>query len=461
MTGTELAGICIGSSLLALGVVSTAAATMRLRRRSTTLLTFGLWTALYGARMLVRQPPVREAMGGEVSLWEYVSAIITYAINVPITVFIGSLIGPDWRRTVNWLAVAATAFAIVATAIGLVTGNPNAAMTANTWFVLGSLAFGLAAAVHGVAVRGARSLLLDPLVLFGGVTLGLLVVKENLGRTVVPGPNIEPLGVLLFVLCLGHAVGRSVVRAEADFAGVQRELERARQIQFSLLPREVPRPATLDVAVRYVPMTTVAGDIYDFIRIGPSSLGILVADVMGHGIPAALVASMVKLAFSVQSAHARNPASVLAAMNRILCGQLDRSYVTAVYAVVDTERQLVTLANAGHPPALVARRGDDAVRYVNERGLLLGFDADAQYTNAQVASFVAGDRLLLYTDGMTEALNAAGEFVDVERVARWLSANQPATAERFAEIALDELTGWTGRDRFDDDVTFVVVQATL
>ena len=149
MTGTELAGICIGSSLLALGVVSTAAATVRLRRRSTSLLAFGLWTTLYGARMLAQQPPVRETIGGEAHLWSYVNTIITYAINVPITVFVGTLIGPDWRRVVRWLVVAAAGFALAATAIGIVTGNPNAAMTVNTWFVLTCLAFALAAAIHG------------------------------------------------------------------------------------------------------------------------------------------------------------------------------------------------------------------------------------------------------------------------------------------------------------------------
>jgi serine phosphatase RsbU (regulator of sigma subunit) len=181
---------------------------------------------------------------------------------------------------------------------------------------------------------------------------------------------------------------------------------------------------------------------------------------MGHGIPAALVASMVKLAFSVQAGHAGDPARVLVSMNRILCGQLDRSYVTAVYAVVDTEQQTVTFANAGHPPVLVWQRGGGVTRVVREHGLLLGFDPDAEYTNVRVEPFAAGDRCLLYSDGVLEARNAAGEFFDGDRVARWLSDIEPASAERFAEIALDELTRWGDRGRFDDDVTFVVAQVT-
>src|SRR5262249_56624026 len=131
-----------------------------------------------------------------------------------------------------------------------------------------------------------------------GVMLLLLFwVNENLVAPLSRGVNIEPIGVLIFILCLGYVLGRSVFRTEAEFLSVQRELEMAQKIQLSLLPQQIPKPKWLDVAVRYVPMSAVAGDVYDVIEIGPATVGILVADVMGHGMPAALVASMVKLAF--------------------------------------------------------------------------------------------------------------------------------------------------------------------
>ena len=109
----------------------------------------------------------------------------------------------------------------------------------------------------------------------GSVALGTIVValssvSENHGELVLPGTNVEPIGMLCFVVCLGYAVVRSVFRAETEFASVQRELETARRIQMSLLPHQVPQDADLDVAVRFVPMTAVAGDIYDFVRLGPS-----------------------------------------------------------------------------------------------------------------------------------------------------------------------------------------------
>jgi sigma-B regulation protein RsbU (phosphoserine phosphatase) len=457
MTGTELAGIFIGITLLTLGFVSTVVGTLRFRRHSATLLTFGLWSALYGARLLASQAPVRGTIGGAPGLWEHFAAIVTYTINVPIALFVGSLIGPGWRLSARWVTGVMASYAVVATTMGLASGNPKAAMTPNSWLVLAAIVVLVGNILHSVA-RGRRTPLTDPIVMFGGTVAVLFVVNENLGGIVAPGVNIESIGVLVFVICLGYALARSMFRAEAEFLGVQRELERAREIQFSLLPPQIPKSSGLDVAVRFVPMNAVAGDIYDVIEIGPSSIGILVADVMGHGIPAALVASMVKLAFSVQAEHARDPAKVLTSMNQILCRQLHHSYVSAVYAVVDTDQHTVTLANAGHPSPLFRRRGDAVTHVEREHGLLLGFLPDAQYTNARLESIAAGDRLLLYSDGVLEARDRAGEFFDAERVARWLVHIQPGTAERFADTALDELTRWSDRRRFDDDVTFVVAQ---
>ena len=459
MTRVELAGISIGVTLLALGSVSVLAASLRLRRGSTTLLMFGLWCALYGARLLASQPPVRTAIGGDPLQWTRFVTLVTYAINVPITMFVASLVGAGVRRLGRWLVVAATAFAIVAILTDLISGIPGAASPANSWFVLAYVSIGLGIIIHSYA-RGVRTPLTEPIVMVGGFVLTLLVINQNLREIIVPRTNIEPLGVLVFIVCLGYAVGRSVFRAEAEFVSVQRELATARQIQASLLPRQMPKPVGLDVAVRYVPMAAMAGDIYDFVEIGPSTLGILVADVMGHGIPAALVASMVKLAFSLQTEHARDPAMVLTSMNRILCRHLERSYVTAVYAVVDTDVSQVTLANAGHPPPLFQRRGETVPRAEDEHGLILGFFPDASYTNRRVERFAVGDRLLLYSDGVLEARNPSGEFFDSARVERWLSTIDTTTAEGFADIALRDLNRWSDRPQFDDDVTFVVAEAT-
>ncbi len=130
--------------------------------------------------------------------------------------------------------------------------------------------------------------------------------------------------------------------------------------------------------------------------------------------------------------------------------------MTAVYAVVNTDRQTLTIANAGHPPALVRRRGETSP-VEHDQGMMLGFFPDAVYTSTEVASFAPGDRLLLYSDGVLEARNRAGEFFDADRVARWLSDVEHTSAEQFAQAALGQLTQWTGGG-FDDDVTFVIAE---
>ena len=187
---------------------------------------------------------------------------------------------------------------------------------------------------------------------------------------------------------LGYGVVGSVIRSEAELAAVQRELETARQIQASLLPRALPQATGLDLAARYIPMTAVAGDLYDIVSLGPAQVGILVADVAGHGVPAALVASMVKLAFSTQAEHAGDPARVMGAMNRILCRHVEGTFVTAIYAVVDTERGAITFANAGHPPLLVRRAGG-IVDEGHGHGLMLGFLPEAQYVTGRLSFALA------------------------------------------------------------------------
>jgi serine phosphatase RsbU (regulator of sigma subunit) len=322
--------------------------------------------------------------------------------------------------------------------------------------VLTLISVGLGNVFHASTIGRAKTVLSEPIVVLGAVVFAVFVVNENLGELIPRHTNVEPIGMLFFVICLGYAVVRSVFRAETEFAAVQRELETARRIQLSLLPRQIPKHSDLDIAVRFVPMTAVAGDIYDFVQLGPSSLGILVADVSGHGIPAALVASMVKVAFSAQADHADDPARVLTSMNQILCRHLEHAFVTAVYAVVNTDRQTITVANAGHPPALLLGR-DGTSLIENDGGVMLGFFPDAKYTSTEVAAFAPGDRLLLYSDGVLEARDRAGRFFDGDRVARWLSGIEHTSAEQFAETALGELTQWTGGG-FEDDVTFVIAQ---
>lgn len=462
MTSPQLAGISVGVTLVVVGLLALgtylARGAQRRRSNGLMLVSLGAWCALYGLRLLAYQPPFRATLGGTPEAWRYFLAFATYTINVPGILFFVGTLGPGWRRSLQWNAALVITYALAAIAMDLLTGRPGSSSGPNNPIVLVTAGVVLANLLS--RRRRAQTLVRDRAVLAGGLILLVFVVNQNLGPLVGASFNLEPIGVLIFVVSLGYAVVRSVVRNEAEFVSVQRELDTARGIQRSLLPRRMPSVTGIDLAVRYVPMTAVAGDFYDVIPISPTAVGVLVADVSGHGIPAALVASIVKVAFAAQSAHAADPAAVLSGMNVILCRHVERAYVTAVYAVVDVGRAAVTFACAGHPPPLLRRAVSSPQPVDGARGVLLGFLPEAEYRNGCVNGLQKGDRLLLYTDGVLEARDRAGSFFDEERAARWLSIPAGSSAEALADHALADLTSWSKGSGFDDDVTFVVVEVT-
>jgi phosphoserine phosphatase RsbU/P len=459
MPVTELIGGAIGCTLFALGAASFVASVLRRRSTDYLMLLFGLWSCAYGARLIAEQEFITMAIGGAPSRWNYVTAVITYGINVVGGLFFENLIGPGWKKSIRIVWVAQAIYAVIAVTIDIVVERPEAAMgrghVINSVVVL----IGLAVALANLRLYRER---LSPLfksraIAIGGIVLTLFVINENLHRPFVPSLDLEPIGVTVFIACLGYAVAATVFQSEADLIAVQRELETARQIQTSLLPRELPRVPHLDLAIRYLPMTAVAGDLYDVIALGPARVGILVADVSGHGIPAALVASMVKLAFTSQAEHADEPARVLRAMNRTLSSHVE-TFVTAIYVVIDSERRTITYANAGHPPLLIGRVSA-RVDVSREHGCVLGVLPDADYRNEQL-TLGAGDRIWLYTDGIPETRNARDVFLDQERMERWLTADGHGSASEFADTVLEQLREWRGRSAFDDDVTFVIARVT-
>src|SRR5499427_1572496 len=162
---------------------------------------------------------------------------------------------------------------------------------------------------------------------------------------------------------------------------INRELEMARLIQLSILPRSTPKIHGLEIVARYLPMTSVAGDFYDFIVVDEKHVGILVADVSGHGLPSALIASMLQVALTAQAGYASDPARVLSGLNHALCGKFELNFVTAAYVYVDMEKKLLTYAGAGHPPLLFWRKSAGNVSEVVENGLFLGMFPEATYAS--------------------------------------------------------------------------------
>jgi len=237
------------------------------------------------------------------------------------------------------------------------------------------------------------------------------------------------------------------------------ELEMARQIQLSILPRDTPKLPGLDIVARYLPMTSVAGDFYDFIIIDEKHVGVLVADVSGHGLPSALIASMIQVALTAQVGHASDPAKVLSGLNRALCGKFEHNFVTAAYVYVDMEKKMMTYGGAGHPPLLFWSKSAGKVNKALENGLILGMFDEATYASLQLP-IDAGDRIVLYTDGIPETKSASEEEFGTARFVEFMEANNSLVVDQFADGLLDELSRWSGQPRGQgqqDDITVLTI----
>jgi len=184
-----------------------------------------------------------------------------------------------------------------------------------------------------------------------------------------------------------------------------------------------------------------------------------VADVAGHGVPAALVASMVKVAVSAQMGIGAEPGKVITGLNSTLCRQAQGQYATAVYVVLDQARRMGCYSAAGHPPLLLWRRAARSLIELKESGLLLGVRPGEEYAQTEFV-LEAGDRLLVYTDGLVEAVNARGDAFGETRLGEFITTHQNLPAEQFAGRLLDEVIGWPGKQHTREqahDITVVVV----
>lgn len=248
---------------------------------------------------------------------------------------------------------------------------------------------------------------------------------------------------------------REAVR-EAELRALAAEIEVARQIQQSILPLSTPNTSGLNIAARYAPMGRVGGDYYDFFPVSDTQLGVMIADVSGHGIPAALVASMLKIACAENLALAAQPAEFLTAVNRSMLGHNHSEFITAAFGLLDVARKELHYANAGHPGLLQASR-DGAIAEHRPKGMILGVFADARITST-IVELGAGDRLLFYTDGLYECRNAADEMFGMPRIEQLLLRDRAPGAQSCSDNILNALSAWRGGvAEFDDDVTYVVI----
>jgi phosphoserine phosphatase RsbU/P len=230
-----------------------------------------------------------------------------------------------------------------------------------------------------------------------------------------------------------------VFGSERRLFSIEKELEVARQLQLSILPTTIPEIENLHIAVRYRPMAAVAGDFYEFVCVDGKRIGFLVADVTGHGVPAALIASMIKVAMQSVEACAHDPREVLRELNRMLFKQIHERYVSAAYLWMDAEHGKAWYSAAGHPPLLRWRQ--DGLERIESNGLLFGIILDPEYPVREIP-VRTGDRLLRYTDGLIEPQNARGEYFGDRKLEEVIGRNQSLPSGELMEQLLVEIRAW-------------------
>jgi sigma-B regulation protein RsbU (phosphoserine phosphatase) len=256
-----------------------------------------------------------------------------------------------------------------------------------------------------------------------------------------------------------------MLRAEAEEGRVrrkrvedeQREAAEARRIQRKLLPDVMPTVKGWEVSTSWQPASGVGGDCYDAIPFGPGRLALSIADVVGKGIPAALLMSNLQAAVRAFATETAQPAELCQQVNRILCGRIaEDRFISFFYCIADSERGTLSFANAGHyAPVLVRAAGH--VERLTAGGPVLGVFADAHYGQDRV-SMERGDRLVLYTDGITEARDRDdNEFGEEQLVA--LACEHRRSSAAALQARLTEAVSAFASGRFTDDATLIVIAA--
>lgn len=231
----------------------------------------------------------------------------------------------------------------------------------------------------------------------------------------------------------------------------------ALDVQKSLLPQNTPEVNTFIIRVIWEPTRVVSGDYYDFIEMDHSSFGVCLADVTGHGYPAALLMSNLQAVFRNLANRHNSPHTVAAELNQIIFNSIiPEKFTTFFYGILNAEKMEIYYSNAGHPPPLIIRK--EKIYRLSTGGLLLGFSNNSVYEETSFP-LESGDIILFYTDGILEARDPKGEEFGEKRFIDFCRDNIKLPEAEFRKLILETLDKFT-HSIMDDDITLVLVTVT-
>jgi len=455
----QVTDIVIGTVFLSIGAAACAIAAIRWRRGVRILAWWGIWSAMYGVQTLVQTPTIVETLPHALkSATPYLRTAVMYLLLVSALFAWRELSLGKLRLLIQWEIIAGLAIAVAG--IGtFVFGGPD-----NRWMIYNNLlaVFAMMVLLSVVLVPKFSRLLVIPdhrILAAATLIFAFEVLYTNLsGALHHPTlPLVASLGFAVLLFSLGYVALEIVFTNERRLLSIETELETARQIQSSILPAKVPESENFRLAASYRPMTAVAGDFYQFIEADKNHLGLLVADVSGHGIPAALISSMIKVAMRSVVAFAHDPAQVLGGLNRILTTELRGQLTSAAYLWIDTANHTALYSAAGHPPLLCWRDACAELQHIESNGLLFGILPDSEYPVCSLA-MEPRDRFLMYTDGLVEPETARGESFGDRRLEQVVRDNRAQPASELLQQLLSELHQWQPPSTTQqDDITLIVL----
>ena len=250
------------------------------------------------------------------------------------------------------------------------------------------------------------------------------------------------------------------IKNELERERMFRELEIAHQVQLKLLPKEKPRLHRGDLAGFCLPAKEVGGDYYDYVDLGNGETGIVVGDVSGKGVPAAIYMTLTKGILQSQAPSTPSPGNVLSHLNRLMYQSIERgAFVTLFYAVWNSKTRIMSYARAGHNPALYWNSRDNELLRIEPPGIALGLEEGPVFDNVieeQSIHIKPGDLFIMYTDGFTEARNPRNQLYGERRLMKFLKKHVTESPESVLEALAGEVGDFTGGAEQFDDMTMVV-----
>jgi phosphoserine phosphatase RsbU/P len=455
---SEVVGIMSGTVFLFIGLVAFAFAAVRRQSGVRIFVWLGAWSAMYGTLLLAESPSVVSTLPREARpILPFLTTSISYLLLPVISLAWLELSAGKMRLFLKTVFGLGLTIGIAGIGYYVVTGSSEKLLLyINFISALALIVFLVILVVPRLSRRYLilpnRGVMITGTLVFANEAL-YFSVAHLFHYPIYRITGSLALATLLF--SFGYVAVQIALAGERRLHSIENELVIAQEIQASILPSKSPEVKNLRVAAVYRPMTAVAGDFYDFIAVDENRVGILVADVTGHGVPAALIASMIKVAFQSVVVCADDPRQVLSGLNHMLFAQLRAQLVSAAYLWVDTERRSARYSAAGHPP-LLHWRGGKVVR-IESNGLLLGVLPDADYPIYEMA-IQEGDRFLLYTDGVSEPENGSGEAFGENRLDQVVSGHPLSAPADLLEQLLSEIRHWQPASAEQkDDITLVAI----